>query len=261
MKDVRCTILGSGSCGNSILVHSADSGILVDAGLSKKQIITRLKADGIDPEIIKAVVITHDNNEHCKGARIIADSLSVPTYIPGDIFTDLSDRHLLGKRVTLFEPDSTFDINEFTLQPFSIPHTSLESVGLTISHEETRIGIMMSLGSVPDHAREFLSGCNALILESDYDKEMLERSHRPVHLIRKVSGRFGHLSNHDCIRSLSNLITPETHLLFLVHLSRDCNNAALLNQLAYNKLQQMNRTDIQLWVVPYNNFTCPVEVH
>lgn len=252
---VSVTILGSGSDGNATLIRSGSFGILIDAGLTRKQVYVRLEKLNIPRDTIKAIVLTHDHSDHIKGARLIADDLKIPTYLTSTIFKELHEANKLGNEVFLFDPGTVFELGPFSLTPFEIPHDTLQPVGFVVESDDKKIGLATDLGSITNYVKSFLKGCDSIILESDYDKKMLMASNRPLHLKRKIMGQFGHLDNQQVVDSLKDIVTKETRHIFLVHLSRKCNSEDIVYKSAIEKLEELHCLDLSLHVV--SSVHCP----
>ncbi len=245
------TILGSGSKGNSILLHTEDSGILIDAGFSRKEMFARFVKTNIDPSIIKALLITHDHSDHVRGARILADQLKIPTFVNEMTYKHLHQRNLIGKHVQIFDPGSAFAVDSFQIHPFSIPHDAMEPVGFAIfsdssSGEKFKVGIATDLGHLNNLVKTRLQECEALVLECNHDIKMLRDSERSLRLKHRIAGRFGHLNNEDSINAIETLLHEKTKHLLLYHLSSDCNCSELVANLASAKLAEMQRNDVNL---------------
>ncbi|OGV51701.1 MAG: hypothetical protein A2X49_15790 [Lentisphaerae bacterium GWF2_52_8] len=252
---IAITILGSGSKGNAILLHDKDWGLLVDAGFSRKETWARLNVCGIQPGIIKALLITHEHEDHVKGCRLIAQDLDIPVYGTPDTIRHLSTKNAIGPKKFLFDPGTRFQLGPFQVEPFTVPHDALQPVGFIISDGHVKIGIATDLGQLNRLCRERLSGCDALILESNHDLQMLRDAERPLHLKRRILGSHGHLNNDDALHALEELLKENTKFLFLAHLSTDCNCPDLVHKLALGKLTNMGRTDILLKVAGQS---CPL---
>ena len=243
------SVLGSGSRGNSILVHDENSGILVDAGFSRKEILSRLEALKIDPSIIKAILITHEHDDHVKGCRVFADSLDLPTYMTNETFRYLQQNNKTGSRKTIFDPGTSFMIGNFKIEPFTVQHDAVQPVGFVISLDGIRAGIATDLGHMSRLAKARLHGCQAIILEANHDIQMLRDAERPIHLKRRILGRHGHLNNQDAVDAFEEIISETTKFLFMAHISSECNDRKLVRFLAEDKLKKMQRTDILLNVL------------
>jgi phosphoribosyl 1,2-cyclic phosphodiesterase len=243
------TVLGSGSRGNAILLHTDESGILVDAGFSRKELIARLASRNLNPGIIKALLISHEHGDHVNGARLFSGDYEIPTYLTAKTGQYLNDLGKLGEKRVYFETGSIFEIKPFNVRPFAVPHDAVDPVGFVISVDTTRVGIATDLGHMNPLCLQRLRDCDALILECNHDVEMQRQSERSIRLKRRVLGKHGHLSNDDAMNALDSLVTAKTRFVFLVHLSSDCNEYSLVQELGLKKLADIGRKDILLTVV------------
>ncbi|MFA6292886.1 MAG: MBL fold metallo-hydrolase [Victivallales bacterium] len=243
------TALGSGSRGNAILLHTEEEGILVDAGFSRKELIARLASCGIEPGRIKALLISHEHGDHVNGARLFSDDYGIPTYLTTGTGLSLDALGKLGKKRFFFETGSVFEVKPFKIRPFSVPHDAADPVGFVVSLDSTKVGIATDLGHINSLCLQRLRDCDALILECNHDVEMQRRSERSLKLQMRVLGKRGHLNNDDAMSALDSLVTEKTRFLFLVHLSSDCNEYSLVQELGKKKLADIGRQDIRLTVV------------
>ncbi len=243
------TVLGSGSRGNAILIHTEDEGVLVDAGFSRKELIARLAVCGLDPKKIKALLISHEHGDHVNGARLFSDDFEIPTYLTAGTGLFLDNLGKLGKKRVFFETGSIFEVKPFSVRPFSVPHDAEDPVGFVISLDSTRVGIATDLGHMNSLCMQRLRDCDALILECNHDVEMQNRSDRSIKLRKRVLGKRGHLSNDDAMKALDFLVTEKTRFIFLVHVSSDCNEYSLVQEVGNRKLADIGRQDIRLTVV------------
>ena len=241
---IGITVLGSGSSGNALLLHTENSAILVDAGFSRKELLARFATAGIDPGIVKGLLITHEHGDHVKGARVFADELDIPTYMTVQAYNYLKHKNLIGRKVQVFDPGSPFSVDIFSIHPFVVPHDAMDPVGFTLRINDLKIGVVTDLGHVNNLVKTRLQGCDALILECNHDVQMLRNSDRSINLKRRILGRFGHLNNEDAINALNELLHPRTRHLVLYHLSGECNCPDKVANLAAAKLASLNRTDI-----------------
>ena len=238
------TVLGSGSSGNALLLHTEDSAILVDAGFSRKEMLARFATVGIDPSIIKGLLITHEHGDHVKGARVLADHLDIPTFLTPQAYKHLYNRKLVGKKVHVFDTGSPFAVDIFNIHPFVVPHDAMDPVGFVLFVNDFKIGVVTDLGHVNNLVKARLMECDALILECNHDVKMLRNSDRSINLKRRILGRFGHLNNEDAINSLDELLHAKTKHLILYHLSGECNCPEKVAELATAKLANLNRQDV-----------------
>jgi phosphoribosyl 1,2-cyclic phosphodiesterase len=255
------TALGSGSSGNSFVIHSAGGNILIDAGFSRKELIRRMKEVNVEPESIRAVLLSHEHDDHVKGCRVFCDQFQIPLCASFETLKYLQRKDTEGKgkflrlpkNIRQFQPGSKFEICGMTILPFTVQHDAIDPVGFVISGKNTSIGFASDLGAVNALAKIRLSGCDILILESNYDLDMLRRSDRQIHLKKRIAGPHGHLNNLDAVAALDELLTERTKVLMLVHASSECNDYSLVRSLAQEQLGKMCRNDIVLKIVEQNS--------
>ena len=251
MERVGIVVLGSGSSGNATLIRHAAGSVLVDAGFTRKEILSRLAAVGTDPGEISALLITHDHSDHVRGARVLADHLGITTFVTAPTFKALSSKGWVGAKVEVFSPGDEFDAGPFRVRPFPVPHDALDPVGFVLSPKgigAPRIGIATDLGHVNNLVRARLAECDALIWECNHDVGMLRASERALNLKRRIAGRFGHLNNEASLEALEGLLHSRTRHLVLYHLSGECNDPGLVAELAEARLAELGRTDVVLTI-------------
>jgi len=256
--DFGITAIGSGSSGNSFLVHTLTEGILVDAGFSRREILSRLELSGHDAGIIKALLLTHEHGDHVCGARVLADQLGIPTFVTRITAEYLRRTNKLGQKVHYFEPGNRFGVGAFTVEPFSVPHDALDPVGFIISQGDCRIGLATDLGQLTMLVRQRLQNCQILVLECNHDVAMQRQSARHLHLKRRVLSKHGHMNNDDAMAAVAELLGPATRCLMLAHLSSECNSAELVEKIANQRLAELGRQDILLHIVTQEKAVEPV---
>ncbi|MDD3117848.1 MAG: MBL fold metallo-hydrolase, partial [Victivallales bacterium] len=259
--NIGITVLGGGSRGNSLVIHTGDSGILIDAGFSRKETLARLARAQLSPDIIKTILITHEHGDHIKGCRLLSQELRVPICVSHHTYDYLrGSKGEEWSQVKIFSAGANFEFGQFSIAPFSVQHDAVDPVGFVIGCDGRRIGIATDLGCINELAKLRLHDCDALVLEANYDLEMLRNAERSLSLKRRIMGRHGHLDNRDAVAALDELLTPRSKALFLTHISSECNAHNLVEKLAGNKLQELGRTDIILKVIEQDNPTATVWV-
>lgn len=260
--ELNITVLGSGSSGNSVLISHGKCGILVDAGFSRKEVLKRLDICGIDPSIIKAMLITHEHYDHVSGARVIADTLDIPMFANRVTLQSMEsgENKKAGKRKVVFTTGDSFKIESFSIKTFKLSHDAVEPVGFVISAKDTHIGYAMDLGYLDSITKSRIKGCDVIILESNHDVPMLMNSKRPPHIKHRIKSRHGHLSNEQTMDAFQELLTNNTKTIMLGHLSSECNKKSLVKSLATQKLKQMGRSDINLYLMEQETPLSPVMI-
>jgi phosphoribosyl 1,2-cyclic phosphodiesterase len=220
---VRVCVLGSGSRGNSTLVATEKTRLLIDAGFSKKETYARLAAVGEKTHGFDALVISHEHTDHISGLRSLALDLRVPVYISAATRDAIHwARHL--KRVETFSTDQKFRIGDIEVTPFSVPHDAVDPVAFILEAEGVRIGLVTDLGCIPKLVKQHVRGCHCLIFESNHDLEMLKVGPYPWHVKQRVMSRHGHLSNRATAEFLSEDFDGSAQVLVLAHLSENNNH-------------------------------------
>jgi len=241
--------LGSGSKGNALIVSCRHEALLIDIGFSRKEALARLEKLKYDTARLKAALLTHEHDDHVKGCKLFCNSFKIPVCASAATAHVLRQKDKLPELVYEFEVGSDFEIAGFTVSPFAVDHDAKDPVGFVIRRGDCKVGIATDLGNVNVLTQKRLSDCDILILESNYDREMLMNSDRELFLKRRILGRSGHLDNLDALAALDVLLAPKTKMLMLVHLSSDCNCAQLVRNMFEQKLALMNRTDVALHIL------------
>jgi phosphoribosyl 1,2-cyclic phosphodiesterase len=239
-----CTILGSGSKGNASVIHGPEGNLLLDAGFSAKELMRRLKRVGVDPCSLRAILITHDHSDHTDACRIVSDRLGIPAYFIPETYCELSKcANKVPKRKILITPGSPLDLCGIHVEPFSVSHDT-PAIAFTFTFGACKIGFATDLGFISNLAKARLSGCDLLVLESNYDPARLRASNRPLKVVRRIAGKQGHLGNPDAMEALGTLLSPNTRNLVFAHLSQECNDPALVAELAESRLAELRRQDV-----------------
>lgn len=219
--------LASGSSGNSYLIRQGDQSVLVDAGLTCKQLLLRFDRIKEDPQLIRGIVVSHAHSDHIKGVGVLSRKFNIPVHLNRGTWSAANGA--LGKisNVHIFETGKAFELGCFRIHPFSVPHDCMEPVGFRISCGSTRVGIATDLGVPTNLVANLLSDLQAVVLESNHDPEMLMDGPYPWELKQRVKSRLGHLSNHQSAELLQRIINDELKVVVLAHMSETNNKAEL----------------------------------
>jgi phosphoribosyl 1,2-cyclic phosphodiesterase len=217
-------VLASGSSGNSVYVASDKTRILIDAGLSAKQVAVRLEQIGVVPESINGICVSHEHGDHIAGLRVLQKRHGIPIYSNAGTMNGIMRQPKSDElSIKIFQTGSPFEIGDLTIIPFSVPHDAYEPVGFRIQTKKTAVGVVTDLGMSTALIREKLKGCQAIIVESNHDEDLLQEAPRPWSLKQRIRSRQGHLSNVDAARLIADCATDELEHVYLSHLSSDCN--------------------------------------
>ena len=244
---VQLTILGSGSAGNCAYVETAETRILVDAGLSPRQIRQRLATLGRTPENLNAILVTHEHSDHIQGLVGIAGKLRIPIYC--NRATQEETERSLGTRFDcrLFETRQSFEVGDVVVETFDISHDAQDPVGFLLRTTSGNIGFVTDLGYVTKHVLDRIRHANVLMLESNHDVRMLQECpHRPWSLKQRILGRQGHLSNEAAADAAEAIMSADLRHLYLGHLSRQCNRPELARRVAEERLQRIGAHHVRL---------------
>ena len=239
--------LFSGSSGNCTYIRYGDDEILVDAGVSCKQIQSALLSIGSDLSKIKGILITHEHTDHIKGLELISKKYCIPVYINKDSLDGIekeSTKIMVSAFAEIKNAGDTVDIGDIHADIFKTPHDAYGSVGFKFSFSDgSTLGYATDIGYITKGIASSLFGCNSVILESNHDIAMLKEGPYPYHLKARIMSDKGHLSNASCAAFLPHLYEHGTRKVVLAHLSEH-NNTPIL---AYNEnLQAIKNAGIDM---------------
>lgn len=236
--------LYSGSSGNSSFVESDNTKILVDCGTSCKKISEALDSLNINISDIDGILVTHEHLDHIKGLSVISKKYHIPVYINKETFNNLGiDTSVIEKKY--FVNDENFSIKDLLVHPFSIPHDAANPCGFSISNKNNKISIATDIGHMNNSIIDNLVGSSFILLESNYEPELLKYSHYPYSLKKRILGPNGHLSNEDAGKTISVLAKNGVSNISLGHLSKENNFPELayktvLENIINNKIDSNN---------------------
>lgn len=219
---LKICALASGSNGNCYYIENEEEAILIDAGITTKQIMLRMKLKGLDPEKLRAVFISHEHSDHVRGVRVLCKKLDIPAYFSQGTF-DSSYYTNQPLAVRFFEPGEQIKVETFTIHTFLKNHDASEPSSFRIEHNEVSVGVFTDIGSPCKNVTNQLNKCHALFLETNYDEEMLSNGRYPIFLKRRVASDVGHLSNSQAYELLNEYAHPELQCVFMSHLSAENN--------------------------------------
>ena len=217
----------SGSSGNCYYVGKQDEGILVDVGIYAQQIVTGLNKNDLTMANIKAILITHDHIDHVKGLEVLTKNTPVPIYAHADCLQGLIEGNATKKvDAGLFhevETSQPFEICGIKVEAFPVMHDGRGAVGYHFNYEGHTLTIATDIGMLDKVVKTQIRRADNIVIESNYDLEMLEKGHYPYVLKQRIAGPFGHLSNEESSRFLAEIYHPGIKNIMLCHLSENNN--------------------------------------
>lgn len=244
---MRVCLLASGSKGNAIYIESADSRVLVDAGLSAREITSRLAGIGVEADRLDALLITHEHGDHCRGLGPMARRYKLPVYLTPGTRQALPHPGRIDE-FREFEAGDAIELRDLRIQTFALTHDAAAPAGFCIETAAGKIGIATDLGIATRLVAERLKGSRVLILESNHDETMLRDGPYPWPLKQRVRSNHGHLSNAASSELLQALLWNGLEAVFLAHLSETNNLPELAEQSARQVLGRQSACDPALIV-------------
>ena len=223
---LRFASLGSGSKGNATLIHSGETLVLVDCGFSIVELTRRMSRLGCKPDDISAILVTHEHSDHIQGVAPLSRRFKTPVWMTRGTWVACKDTGF--DSVQYISSHSPFNFNnDLQVYPFPVPHDAREPCQFAFDCENQRLGLLTDVGRVTPHLIESLGACNALMLECNYDPEMLQNGPYPPSLQRRIDGQYGHLANVQAQAILQQLDTSKLTRLIGMHVSEKNNNPDL----------------------------------
>lgn len=227
---LQFSLLGSGSSGNAILVKSRTTKILVDNGLSFKQLALRTAAVGETLDGLDAIVVTHEHGDHVMGIGVLTRKVRAPVYMTRGTFENLPGSLGVLGDIIIFEAGATLHIGNLEILSFSVSHDAADPVGFVVRAEGAQFGLATDLGHISHLVKTRLAGSHALVIESNYCPELLRTGEYPPKIQQRIRGRQGHLSNEDMCSLLHALLHDALQHVIVVHISENNNTPALVEQ-------------------------------
>jgi len=245
---LRFSVLASGSGGNVCYVETNGARILIDAGLSCREMERRLALVGVSPGRLDGIVLTHEHLDHIRGAGVLARRYHLPLYV--NARTLQNGQKVLGRlpETRLIETGGRVTLNDLVIDTFTKCHDAADPMGIVLSSDGIRVGLATDLGRSTRLAEERLKGCQALILEFNHDPDMLLEGPYPLHLKRRIKGPDGHLSNREAGELLRAVSHADLRLVVLAHLSEINNRPEKARETAGQVLSGCGLGNARIWV-------------
>jgi phosphoribosyl 1,2-cyclic phosphodiesterase len=226
---LRFASLASGSQGNCLVADADGTRVLIDCGLSLRDTERRLARLGLAPSDLRAILVTHEHGDHACGTFEFAAAHGIAVYLTyGTLQAMKAEGKVLdGVRVVLIDARQAFFVDGLQAHPFTVPHDAREPVQFVLSDGAARLGVLTDIGASTLHVEQTLSGCHALVLECNYDVDLLWNGAYPRWLKERIAGPFGHLDNRQTEKLLGALDRSKLRHVIGAHLSQHNNKPAL----------------------------------
>lgn len=224
---MRFASLGSGSKGNALLVEAGSTRILLDCGFGPRECAARMARAGCSPEELSGILITHEHSDHIAGAFALAGRFRLALWMSHGTFAASRARERHAPTVEFIDSHRAFSVGDLEIQPFPVPHDAREPVQFTFTDGRHRLGVLTDLGCSTPHVERMLSGCDALVLECNHDKNMLQAGDYPPYLKSRIAGGQGHMDNQAAAALLGILDVSRLQHIIAAHLSQQNNTPAL----------------------------------
>ena len=228
--------LGSGSAGNSLLVRTAETLLLVDCGFTLKEARRRMAGLGIRPERLDGILVTHEHGDHLKGVGPMSRKFDVPVWLTHGTWRGARDRRFAGTR--LFDAHAPFSIGDIEIDPFPTPHDAAESCQFTFAAGGARFANLTDLGAATPHVRGKVAGVDGLVIECNYCPTMLREGPYPPMLQERIRSDWGHLGNDQAGEMLAGLDHPGLRWILLGHLSEHNNTGEVAREAVLAHLER-----------------------
>ena len=245
---MQITTLASGSTGNCALIREGETRILIDAGISCKRIKEGLRQEGLEPQDLDGVLITHEHSDHVSGLRVLEKHYQLPVFATLPVIHALE---AMGADCIIpfheIETGTVFSVNDVLVRAFHVPHDAADCVGYRFTGEHV-LGYATDTGCITEEIIEGLSGADIALIEANHDIQMLRTGGYPYYLKKRILSGHGHLCNEDCARALIALHDRGVRNVILGHLSQENNSPELAQVTIDSALKAAGISDMNIMV-------------
>ena len=229
---MRFASLGSGSAGNCLVVEQANTRLLLDCGFGHNEVVKRLLRLDLAAEQITGILVTHEHDDHAKGAFKFAAKYHIPVWLTHGSLK-MCERYLPENAdisINIIDSHTSFQIQDIAITPYPVPHDAREPTQFTFTDGKHKLGVLTDAGASTPYIEQVLSGCDALVLECNHDLTMLENGPYAWPLKKRVGSRLGHLDNQTAAALLHKLDNSKLKHIIAAHLSAKNNTQHLAKQ-------------------------------
>ncbi len=226
---MRFASIGSGSAGNCTVIEQQSTRLLLDCGFSLKEVVTRLHKLDLTPAQISGILITHEHDDHAKGAFRLAAKYNIPIWLSHGTLK-MCERYLpenVQIQLNIIDSHTSFEIQDLQITPYPVPHDAREPTQFSFYDGQNKLGVLTDAGSSTPYIEQVLTQCDALVLECNHDLNMLENGPYAWTLKKRVGSRLGHLDNASAARLLASLDNSKLKHIIAAHLSAKNNTPDL----------------------------------
>ena len=226
---MRFASIGSGSAGNCTVIEQQSTRLLLDCGFGAKEVVTRLQKLDLTPEQISGILITHEHDDHAKGAFKLAAKYNIPVWLSHGTYK-MCERYLpegASIQINIIDSHTPFEIQDLQITPYPVPHDAREPTQFCFFDGQYKLGVLTDAGSSTSYIEQVLTQCDALLLECNHDLNMLENGPYAWTLKKRVGSRLGHLDNASAARLLASLDNSKLKHIIAAHLSAKNNTPDL----------------------------------
>lgn len=223
---IKVCALASGSNGNCYYIGTEKEAVLVDAGISRRQVMKRMKEMKLDIAKVKAVFISHEHSDHIRGLRVLSDLQGIDAYLTHATLQK-AHKNYHPEITRIFEAGDVIQVGGFRVHSFAKNHDAVDPCSFRIEVEGQNIGVMTDIGEACDKVKAHLYECNIVFLESNYDERLLDEGAYPYYLKERVKSSKGHLSNRQAVELVETFGSDKLNTIILSHISADNNRVEI----------------------------------
>lgn len=235
--------LASGSSGNCYYLYTERTGVLLDLGIGLRNLRKCFKEYGLSLSNVHYILVTHDHADHIKSVGSLSEKMDIPVYatrlVHSGIDKNYCVKHKVGNDKRRFvEKNAPFQLGDFSVTAFNVPHDSSENVGYVIRHKDTVFCLLTDVGHQTEEMQAVIQEADYLVIEANYDEGMLETGPYPAYLKARIKSGNGHLSNDMCAKMIAEWKSERLKRVWLCHISEENNTPALALSAVVNKLNE-----------------------